>query len=54
MMLRYTFGLTAEADAVEEAVSKVLDASYRTADIYTDGMKLVGTKEMGDLIAQAL
>ncbi|HAF86048.1 MAG TPA: 3-isopropylmalate dehydrogenase [Sphaerochaeta sp.] len=54
MMLRYTFGLTAEADAVEEAVSKVLDASYRTADIYSEGMKLVGTKGMGDLIAQAL
>ncbi|HKL57550.1 MAG TPA: 3-isopropylmalate dehydrogenase [Sphaerochaeta sp.] len=54
MMMRYTFGLTAEADAVEEAVSKVLDASYRTVDIYSDGMKLVGTKEMGSLIAQAL
>jgi 3-isopropylmalate dehydrogenase len=54
MMLRYTFGLTAEADAVEEAVSKVLDASYRTADIYSEVMKLVGTKGMGDLIAQAL
>jgi 3-isopropylmalate dehydrogenase len=54
MMLRYTFGLIEEADAVEEAVSKVLDASYRTADIFTEGMKRVGTKEMGSLIAQAL
>lgn len=54
MMLRYTFGLIEEADAVEEAVSKVLDASYRTADIFTEGMKRVGTKEMGTLIAQAL
>lgn len=54
MMMRYTFGLPKEADAIEEAVSKVLDASYRTADIYTEGMRLVGTKEMGDLIAQAL
>ncbi len=54
MMLRYTFGLTEEADAVEEAVSKVLDASCRTADIFTEGMRLVGTKEMGTLIAQAL
>ena len=54
MMLRYTFGLIEEADAVEEAVSKVLDASYRTADIFTEGMKRVGTKEMGDLIARAL
>ena len=54
MMMRYTFGLTEEADAVEKAVSKVLDASYRTADIYSDGMIRVGTKEMGDLIARAL
>lgn len=54
MMLRYTFALSAEADAIEAAVSKVLDQGYRTADIYTEGMKKVGTKEMGNLIAQAL
>lgn len=54
MMLRYSFGLTQEADAVELAVSQVLDANYRTADIHTEGMKLVGTKEMGTLIARAL
>ncbi|MGE4453002.1 MAG: 3-isopropylmalate dehydrogenase [Sphaerochaeta sp.] len=54
MMLRYSFSLSQEADAIERAVSKVLDAGYRTADIYTDGMKKVGTSEMGTLIAQAL
>lgn len=54
MMLRYTFGLQTEADAIEGAVSKVLDANYRTSDIYTDSMIKVGTKEMGDLITQAL
>ncbi|MGH0054318.1 MAG: 3-isopropylmalate dehydrogenase [Sphaerochaetaceae bacterium] len=54
MMLRYSFSLSKEADAIESAVSKVLDEGYRTADIYTDGMKKVGTSEMGDLIAQAL
>ncbi len=54
MMLRYSFSMAKEADAIEEAVSKVLDGGYRTADIYTDGMKKVGTSEMGTLIAQAL
>ncbi|MGE4584988.1 MAG: 3-isopropylmalate dehydrogenase [Sphaerochaeta sp.] len=54
MMLRYSFALATEADAIEQAVSKVLDMGYRTSDIYTEGMKKVGTNEMGDLIAQAL
>ncbi len=54
MMLRYSFSLFEEADAIENAVSSVLDEGYRTADIYTDGMKKVGTSEMGNLIAQAL
>jgi 3-isopropylmalate dehydrogenase len=54
MMLRYSFSLSEEADAIEKAVSAVLDEGYRTADIYTDGMKKVGTSEMGDLIAHAL
>lgn len=54
MMLRYSFSLSEEADAIEKAVSTVLDEGYRTADIYTDGMKKVGTSEMGDLIAHAL
>ncbi|MDR1559110.1 MAG: 3-isopropylmalate dehydrogenase [Clostridiales bacterium] len=50
MMFRYSFGLTEEADAIETAVTKTLEAGYRTADIYSDGMKRVGTKEMGALI----
>lgn len=52
MMLRYTFDLATEADAIEEAVKKVLDAGYRTGDIMSEGMHQVGTKEMGTLIAQ--
>lgn len=51
MMLRYSFDLTKEADAVEEAVNKVLDMDVRTIDIMSEGCKLVGTKEMGDLIS---
>jgi len=54
MMLRYSFKMEVEAKAIEEAVGKVLDCDYRTGDIYTKGMKKVGTKEMGDLIAAAI
>lgn len=50
MMLRYSFDMAEEADAVEEAVNKVLDAGYRTGDIMSEGMKLVSCSEMGDLI----
>ena len=51
MMLRYSFKLEKEADDIEEAVAKVLDKGYRTADIMSENMKQVGTKEMGSLIA---
>jgi len=54
MMLRYSFNLAEEAQAVENAVSKVLDSGYRTGDIMSEGMKLVGTKEMGDLIIEQI
>lgn len=54
MMLRYTFSLSEEASAVEAAVGKVLDAGWRTGDIMSDGMRRVGTKEMGSLIARAI
>ena len=54
MMLRYSLDLDKEADAVEAAVQKVLTDGYRTEDIMSDGCKLVGTKEMGDLIADAI
>ena len=54
MMLRYSLDLDKEADAVEAAVQKVLTDGYRTGDITSDGCKLVGTREMGDLIADAI
>ena len=54
MMLRYSLDLDKEADAVETAVQKALTEGYRTGDIMSDGCKLVGTKEMGDLIADAI
>ena len=54
MMLRYSLDLDKEADAVEAAVQKVLTDGYRTGDIMSDGCKLVGTKEMGNLIADAI
>ena len=58
MMLRYTFDLDKEADAIEAAVKRVLKEGYRTIDIMpqagesTDGITQVGTAQMGDLIAQ--
>ena len=54
MMLRYTFGLTEEADAIEAAVEKVLNDGYRTHDIAGEGEKAVGTAEAGDLITAAI
>jgi len=51
MMLRYTFGLPKEAEAIERVVKAVLAKGYRTGDIFSDGKKLIGTKEAGDLIA---
>ena len=54
MMLRYSLDLDKEADAMETAVQKVLTEGYRTGDIMSDGCKLVGTREMGDLIADAI
>ena len=54
MMLRFSFDLDKEADAVENAVKKVLAGGYRTADIMAEGMKQTGTKEMGDLICSQI
>jgi 3-isopropylmalate dehydrogenase len=51
MMLRYSFALEKEAEAVEKAVEDALDEGYRTYDIMSEGKTLVGTKEMGDIIA---
>ena len=52
MMLRHSFALETEARAVEDAVYAVLEQGYRTFDIMSDGKMKIGTKEMGDLIAQ--
>lgn len=54
MMLRYTFNQVAAADAIEKAVSNVLDQGLRTGDILSDGMRQVGTAEMGDAVVAAL
>jgi 3-isopropylmalate dehydrogenase len=54
MMLRYSFCLTAEADTVEAAITRVLEQGYRTYDIMDEGNTQVGTKEMGDLIVKAV
>ena len=51
MMLRFSFDLDREADAVEAAVSEVLKEGCRTIDIMSEGMKQIGTKEMGDQIS---
>ena len=54
MMLRYTFGLGQEADAIENAVKSVLDQGYRTPDLFAWEGTLVGTAEMGRRIAEAI
>ena len=59
MMLRYSFDLDDEADAIENAVKKVLADGYRTIDIMpqdgdASGLNQVGTSRMGDLIAERL
>ncbi|HCT63920.1 MAG TPA: 3-isopropylmalate dehydrogenase [Lachnospiraceae bacterium] len=54
MMLRYTFKLDDEANAIEAAVTKVLNDGFRTADIATKGVQAIGTKQMGELIIKAL
>ena len=54
MMLRYSFDMISEADAIENAVSKYLDAGYRTADIMSEGETYVGCKQCGDLIVSYL
>jgi 3-isopropylmalate dehydrogenase len=51
MLLRYSLGLEREAEAVERAVSQVLEEGYRTYDIMEEGKTQVGTREMGNLIA---
>ncbi len=54
MLLRYSFAEPQAAEAIEQAVSAVLDQGLRTADIYTAGGQLVGTTEMGAAVCAAL
>ena len=54
MLLRYSFDMQAEADAVEKAVDNVLSKGYRTGDIMSEGMTMVSCSEMGDLVAKEI
>ncbi|WP_343675460.1 3-isopropylmalate dehydrogenase [Paraburkholderia heleia] len=54
MMLRYSLGRPEQADRIENAVKKVLEQGYRTADIVTPDCKQVGTVAMGDAVVAAL
>ena len=57
MLLRYSFNLSEEADAIENAVEKALAQGYRTGDILeegVEGLKLLHTDEMGDKIAELI
>jgi len=51
MLLRYSLSLSADADRIDAAVIRVLEQGHRTRDVHAAGTKLVGTKEMGDLIS---
>lgn len=54
MLLRYSFDMDKEADAVDNAVKKVLEDGFRTVDIMSDGLTKVGCKEMGSLICERI
>ena len=54
MIFRYSLDLEEEAQAIENAVVKVLEDSYRTKDIYSEGTRLVGTRKMGQLVIERL
>jgi len=54
MMLRFSFDLAREADAIERAVSAVLDQGYRTGDIWNQGCTKLGCMEMGQRILAAI
>lgn len=53
-MLRYSLDLDEEAKVIEAGVQKTLAQGYRTGDIFSEGMTLVGTKEMGQRIIDNL
>ena len=54
MMLRYSFDMETEAQAIENAVEAVLEAGYRTGDTMSEGMKILGCKAMGEEISQRI
>lgn len=54
MMLKYSFYMEEESKAIEAAVNKVLDAGYRTKDMMSESMTLVGCEKMGDLVVENL
>ena len=54
MMLRYSFDMDKEADAVENAVKTVLSEGFRTVDIMSEGKTMVGCEKMGDLICERI
>ena len=54
MMLRYSFDLDEEAACIEDAIDRVLDAGYRTADIMSEGCMQIGCREMGDKILEQI
>jgi 3-isopropylmalate dehydrogenase len=54
MLLRYSLNRGPDADRMEAAVLRVLEQGHRTRDIHSPGTRLVGTLEMGDLIAREL
>ena len=54
LLLRFSLGLKQEADAVEAAVSHIVEAGYRTEDLREAGKEVVSTEEMGRLVAEAI
>ncbi|MDE5104837.1 MAG: 3-isopropylmalate dehydrogenase [Trichodesmium sp. St19_bin2] len=54
MMLRYALEQPVVADKIEQAVLQVLEQGYRTGDIMSEGMKLVGCQEMGEVLLKIL
>ncbi len=54
MMLKYSFDMDAESDAIEAAVNTVLDKGMRTGDIMSKGMTKLGCAAMGAAVAEAV
>ena len=54
MMMRYSLNEPAQAERIEQAVGRVLADGWRTADIQSEGTRLIGTREMGRKVVAAL